>query len=116
MGTTSDDAPEHDHIVPLARGGEHTYENSQTLCRVCNILKGDRDWFEFLAEYGASGTQARADLWWKRAAATVRRGDPTRRGLDSGIVDAVYKLNAQYRGASHATGLPAETGAALFLS
>lgn len=49
-GTLHDDAPELDHIVPLARGGSHTLENTQTLCRVCNILKGARDWGDFISE------------------------------------------------------------------
>ncbi len=29
-----------DHIVPLARGGETTMDNLQTLCRECNRRKG----------------------------------------------------------------------------
>src|SRR5690606_4317446 len=32
-GTTDDRAPELDHIVPLAHGGEHSYANTQCLCR-----------------------------------------------------------------------------------
>lgn len=39
-GTTDDRAPELDHIVPLALGGAHTIENTQCLCRKCNIQKG----------------------------------------------------------------------------
>lgn len=39
-GTTEPDAPELDHIVPLAAGGSHTWENLQCLCRDCNIGKG----------------------------------------------------------------------------
>lgn len=34
-------APEVDHIVPLAKGGEHSYANTQCLCRSCNIRKSD---------------------------------------------------------------------------
>ena len=30
----------HDHIVPLARGGEHSYSNSQLAHLVCNERKG----------------------------------------------------------------------------
>lgn len=30
-----------DHIIPLARGGTHTYDNVQILCRSCNIRKAD---------------------------------------------------------------------------
>lgn len=32
--------PNLDHIVPLARGGEHTRKNVQCLCRGCNTKKG----------------------------------------------------------------------------
>lgn len=39
-GTYADDAPELDHIVPLARGGEHSYRNTQCACRRCNGAKG----------------------------------------------------------------------------
>lgn len=38
-GTNDDRAPELDHIVPLARGGEHSYRNTQCACRRCNGLK-----------------------------------------------------------------------------
>jgi 5-methylcytosine-specific restriction endonuclease McrA len=31
-----------DHIVPLSRGGHHTYENCQTAHLKCNISKGAR--------------------------------------------------------------------------
>jgi 5-methylcytosine-specific restriction endonuclease McrA len=31
-----------DHIVPCSRGGDATPWNLQTLCRMCNIAKGDR--------------------------------------------------------------------------
>lgn len=40
-GTYSPFAPELDHIVPLSKGGEHTYENTQCLCRRCNAGKSD---------------------------------------------------------------------------
>lgn len=39
-GTIEDDAPEMDHIIPLALGGTHTYFNLQCTCRKCNIEKG----------------------------------------------------------------------------
>lgn len=35
-------SPELDHIVPLSRGGEHSYKNTQCLCRACNMSKGAR--------------------------------------------------------------------------
>ena len=40
-GTYDDDAPELDHIRPLAKGGEHSYANTQCLCRKCNGSKSD---------------------------------------------------------------------------
>lgn len=33
-------APELDHIVTLADGGDHSYANTQCACRQCNMLKG----------------------------------------------------------------------------
>jgi len=41
-GTYDDDAPELDHIIPIARQGEHSYRNTQCACRACNIKKSDR--------------------------------------------------------------------------
>lgn len=38
-GTYDDRAPEVDHIVALAAGGEHSYRNTQCACRKCNIAK-----------------------------------------------------------------------------
>lgn len=40
-GTYSDRAPELDHILPISKGGEHSYVNTQCACRKCNGLKGD---------------------------------------------------------------------------
>ena len=42
----------HDHVVPLAQGGGHTWRNSQVLCHSCDSRKQDahttdfRDWAE----------------------------------------------------------------------
>ena len=33
-------SPELDHIVPLSKGGEHSYANTACSCRKCNIKKG----------------------------------------------------------------------------
>lgn len=39
-GTKSMTAPELEHIVPLSRGGSHTYDNVACACRRCNAAKG----------------------------------------------------------------------------
>ena len=39
-GSCADDAPEVDHVVPLAKGGAHALWNTQCLCRRCNSKKG----------------------------------------------------------------------------
>lgn len=41
-GTMDPRAPELDHVVPLAKGGEHTRRNTACACRSCNIFKGDK--------------------------------------------------------------------------
>ena len=41
-GTYDDDAPELDHIIPISKGGEHSYRNTQCACRGCNGSKGAR--------------------------------------------------------------------------
>lgn len=41
-GTYDDRAPEVDHIIPIAEGGEHSYLNTQCACRRCNIAKGSK--------------------------------------------------------------------------
>lgn len=40
-GTIKDNAPELDHIIPLSKGGEHSYRNTQCACRKCNIEKSN---------------------------------------------------------------------------
>lgn len=39
-GTMTPNAPELDHILPLACGGAHSYANTQCACRACNAAKG----------------------------------------------------------------------------
>lgn len=41
-GTRYPNAPELDHRIPLARGGDHVYGNVQTACRACNQQKNAR--------------------------------------------------------------------------
>jgi len=36
------DAPELDHIVPIAAGGSHTYSNVACACKKCNIKKSSK--------------------------------------------------------------------------
>lgn len=45
-----DKAPEVDHIVPLARGGSHTWDNVACACRKRNQSKGVRLLGEVLVE------------------------------------------------------------------
>lgn len=40
-GTCNPRAPELDHIVPLSKGGAHSYKNTQCACRGCNHSKSD---------------------------------------------------------------------------
>jgi len=39
-GKTSSRSPELDHVIPLSRGGTHTWGNVQCACRKCNGSKG----------------------------------------------------------------------------
>lgn len=41
-GTFLPNSPELDHIIPISKGGEHTYRNVQLLCRKCNLKKGNK--------------------------------------------------------------------------
>lgn len=41
-GSYEDNAPELDHVIPLAAGGSHTWGNVRCSCRKCNILKSDK--------------------------------------------------------------------------
>ena len=40
-GKHKPNSPELDHIFPLSKGGSHTYDNVQLLCRGCNSVKSD---------------------------------------------------------------------------
>lgn len=39
-GSKAPNAPQLDHIEPIAKGGEHSYRNTQCACRKCNAAKG----------------------------------------------------------------------------
>ncbi len=39
-GTMAHNAPELDHILPIAVGGEHTRQNTACACKRCNMAKG----------------------------------------------------------------------------
>jgi len=41
-GTYEPNAPELEHMIPLSRGGAHSYANTRCACRACNLIKGDR--------------------------------------------------------------------------
>lgn len=41
-GTRYSNAPELDHRIPISRGGEHSYANTQCACRQCNMAKGNK--------------------------------------------------------------------------
>lgn len=41
-----------DHVVPLARGGEHAPRNLQYLCPPCNLTKNSRDPIDFMRSLG----------------------------------------------------------------
>ncbi len=55
-----------DHLIPVARGGEHTRENVVVACRSCNSRKGARTPLEFFADI----TARRAKRMWYRATLT----------------------------------------------
>ena len=40
-GTNHPCEPTLDHVIPLAKGGDHTYANAQCACRDCNTRKND---------------------------------------------------------------------------
>jgi len=42
-----------DHIIPISRGGPRTLDNLQTLCKKCNLAKGDK--IEVQTAVGVSG-------------------------------------------------------------
>ena len=55
-GTQHDDAPELDHVIALADGGEHTRANTQCLCRLCNSMKGVMSMDSYMISIGKTPT------------------------------------------------------------
>lgn len=41
--TNADNYPSIDHIKPLSKGGLHSWDNVQLVCRRCNTLKGNKE-------------------------------------------------------------------------
>lgn len=41
-GKRYNNSPELDHIIPVSKGGEHSMQNTQCLCRRCNLMKSDK--------------------------------------------------------------------------
>ena len=48
MGTKAPNAPELDHKLSIALGGEHSVDNTQLLCRTCNRRKGGHELQEII--------------------------------------------------------------------
>ena len=38
----SDNAPQVDHVMPLAKGGKHLWSNVKLICKKCNSKKGEK--------------------------------------------------------------------------
>lgn len=53
-GKFVDEAPELDHVVPIAKKGDHSMENTQCLCRRCNLIKSDGTMADLLAALAAA--------------------------------------------------------------
>ena len=54
-GSYQGNAPELDHVIPLSKGGAHTYANTQLLCRTCNGMKSDKPWGQIGLELPMGG-------------------------------------------------------------
>lgn len=51
-----------DHVIPLIRGGEHSYRNCRPCCRSCNSRKGHRLWSELSTLYPAMADRLKLAL------------------------------------------------------
>lgn len=51
-GSCHQSAPELDHIIPLSKGGRHSRDNTQLLCRACNAAKSDGSLGDQLLMFG----------------------------------------------------------------
>jgi len=61
-GTIRGDAPEVDHVVPLAKGGSHTMDNLACICRYHNQTKGDKPLQSLQFSRARPGGQVHANL------------------------------------------------------
>lgn len=62
-----------DHVIPLSRGGETSWENIVTCCRKCNCAKGNK----FLQEFHLKlHVPPRAPKWSPQIVLKLKRDDP----------------------------------------
>jgi 5-methylcytosine-specific restriction endonuclease McrA len=56
------DSPTLDHVIPLSKGGPHSYSNTKCACFLCNCLKGDKIDFVKCPEADAPHTGGQCDF------------------------------------------------------
>lgn len=67
---------EADHVVPISKGGPHTIENFQTLCKFCNISKLDK-----VADYRNGDVLTESEMLSRKSRKTQKAPDPKNGGL-----------------------------------
>lgn len=60
-----------DHVIPRAKGGEHTWENVVAACRACNVRKRDRLLHETSMTLRSTPRAPHGDGWITVAVGTV---------------------------------------------
>ncbi len=63
-----------DHVIPRARGGQHSWDNVVAACRKCNSSKEDRLVHEIGFHLSSQPKQPK-DRWWLLRATYSNRGD-----------------------------------------